>query len=172
MNTWKPFVLSYRPITTRPVFVSITRFWPCGALWMSLMVDSSSHLTAARERSPRSLPCRPHEADPVPIHLVQRQARTLGTGASSRAHARAALRVERVRGHPRVLDAARAGDPRTRRARAATLPLVQDRQPAARVHRAPDRGRDPRDRAREQARRVLHPPARVPRLRRAGRVAG
>ncbi len=100
--------------------------------------------------------------------LAQRGARPLGGGEGPRPQPRPALRDRRLRGDPLLRDRARAGD----------LPPQGPPRPPRDVGRAllpgaallgrGDRRRHPRPDRPQRAARLLHPAARLPRLRRDG----
>src|SRR5437867_1517512 len=71
MSTWNPFVLSKRPMITRPAFVSTTRFCPWGAVWIGAPIAWPGGGSAVRiwvsGDGAQSLPWRPMKLTPSPF---------------------------------------------------------------------------------------------------------
>ncbi len=105
------------------------------------------------------------------VHLDERRVRRLGRREGPRAQPRPALRHRRLRGHPRLRDR-----PRHRRSSAiASTSSGCTSRPSSTTCRSPYERRgaargDPRADPPQRARLLLHPPARLPRLRRDGPV--
>ena len=93
----------------------------------------------------------------------------MGRRQGPRALARAALRLERVRGHPRVPHANGPAIFRLGRAHRAAVPLGEDLPDEADLHRRADRAGLHRHGRGEPAQGVLHPAADLSRLRARGR---
>src|SRR5690606_36791132 len=110
-----------------------------------------------------------HDAGPRRQGLDGRAAGPLGRRHGARAHAHAALRPRRLRGHPLLSHGGRAlGRVPARRARA-TARRVGAHQPDERAVLARGAGaRNPRHARCQRARRGLHPAARLRRARRDG----
>ena len=92
----------------------------------------------------------------------------MGRGEDPRPHARAALRVGRLRGHPRLQDRSRRGRLSPHRAPRAPASLGQAVLHGASVHGRRARPGDARRDQGQRARGLLHPPAGLPRVRRDG----
>ena len=130
---------------------------------------------ASRDPPPRSATPSPNESEGA-HHAHQadredldgRRARRLGRRQDPRPHPHAALRLRRVRGHPRLRDDAGPGRVPADRPHPAPVRQRQDLRDRHPLHgRAADRGHEG-DRAGQRAAVLLHPPDRVPRVRRDG----
>ena len=105
---------------------------------------------------------------PGEVHLDGRGTRAVGRGQGPRAHPHAALRFRRIRGHPCIRDQAGAGGVPAHRPHRAPLPVVEDPPDRCPVPPPGTRGRGQGDHPGQRAHELLHPPARVPGLRRDG----